>query len=152
MHVLIVEDDPIVADVFGLTLEEAGHFKTIVSTIEDALAELRHNRIDAILLDINLPDGNGTRLAQLVRKNHMLVPMLVISGNSGIYEKITALGAGADGYLTKPFDRYELMANLDAIMRRTHGHGAATISVGNLIVDLSRNYAKVNDVLFVLTA
>ena len=152
MHVLIVEDYPIVADVLGLTLEEAGHFKTIVSTIEDALAELRHNRIDAILLDINLPDGNGTRLARLVRKNHMLVQILVISGNSGIDEKITALGAGADGYLTKPFDRYELMANLNAIMRRTHGHGAATISVGNLIVDLSRNYAKINDVRLVLTA
>ena len=73
----------------------------------------------------------------------MLVPTLVISGNSGIDEKITELGAGADGYLTKPCDRYELMANLDAIMRCSHGHGSATISVGNLIVDLRWNYAKV---------
>ena len=79
-----------------------------------------------------------------MRKNHILVPILVISGNSGIDEKITALGAGADGYLTKPFDRYELMANLDAIMRRTHGHGSATFSVDNLVVDLSRNYAIVS--------
>ena len=152
MHVLIVEDDPIVADVLGLTLEEAGHFKTTVSSIEDALSEIQHNIIDAILLDINLPDGDGTRLARLVRKNHMLVPILVVSGNSGIDEKIMALGAGADGYLTKPFDRYELMANLDAIMRRTHGHGSAAISVGNLIVDLSRNYAKIEDTRLVLTA
>ncbi len=82
----------------------------------------------------------------------MLVPILVISGNSGIDEKITALGAGADGYLTKPFDRYELMANLDAIMRRTHCHGSATISVGNLIVDLSWNYAKVGEKRLDLTA
>ena len=87
-----------------------------------------------------------------MRKNHILVPILVISGNSGIDEKITALGAGADGYLTKPFDRYELMANLDAIMRRTHGHGSATISVGNLVVDLSRNYAKVGETRLELTA
>jgi two-component system cell cycle response regulator CtrA len=152
MHVLIVEDDPIVADVLGLTLEEAGHFKTTVSSIEDALSEIKHNIIDAILLDINLPDGDGTRLARLVRKNHMLVPILVVSGNSGIDEKIMALGAGPDGYLTKPFDRYELMANLDAIMRRTHGHGSAAISVGNLIVDLSRNYAKIEDTRLVLTA
>ena len=152
MHVLIVEDDPIVADVLGMTLEEAGHFKTTANTIETALLELKHSRIDAILLDLNLPDGDGTRLARLVRKNHMIVPILVISGNSGIDEKITALGAGADGYLTKPFDRYELMANLDAIMRRTHGHGSATISVGNLIVDLSRNYAKVGEKRLDLTA
>ncbi|XDZ63692.1 response regulator transcription factor [Alphaproteobacteria bacterium LSUCC0396] len=152
MHVLIVEDDPIVADVLGMTIEEAGHFKTTANTIETTLLELKHSRIDAILLDLNLPDGDGTRLARLVRKNHMLVLILVISGNSGIDEKITALGAGADGYLTKPFDRYELMANLDAIMRRTHGHGSATISVGNLIFDLSRNYAKVGEKRLDLTA
>ena len=152
MHVLIVEDDPIVADVLGMTLEEAGHFKTTANTIETALSELKHNRIDAILLDLNLPDGDGTRLARLVRKNHILVPILVISGNSGIDEKITALGAGADGYLTKPFDRYELMANLDAIMRRTHGHGSAPISVSTLVVDLSHKYAKVGETRLELTA
>ena len=135
-----------------MTLEEAGHFKTTANTIETALSELKHSRIHAIPLDLNLPDGDGTRLARLVRKNHMLVPILVISGNSGIDEKITALGAGADGYLTKPFDRYELMANLDAFMRRTHGHGSATISVGNLIVDLSWNYAKVGEKRLDLTA
>ena len=142
MHLLVVEDDPIVADVLGITLEEVEHFKTTANTIETALSELKHHRIDAILLDLNLPDVDGTRLAQLVRKNHILVPILVISANSGIDEKITALSAGADDYLAKPFDRYELIANLDAIMRQTHGHGLATISVGNLVVDLSRNYTK----------
>ena len=91
MHVIIVEDDPIVADVLGMTLEEAGHFKTTANTIEMALFELKHNRIDAILLNLDLPDGDATRLARLVRKNHILVPILVISGNSGIDEKITAL-------------------------------------------------------------
>ncbi|MDA0801519.1 MAG: response regulator [Proteobacteria bacterium] len=106
MHALIVENDPIVADVLGMALEEAGHFKTTANTIETALSELKYNRIHAILLDLNLPDGDGTRLARLVRKNYTLVPILVISGNGGIDEKITALGAGADGYLTKPFDQY----------------------------------------------
>ena len=86
MHVLIAEDDPIVADVLGMTLEEAGHFKTTANTIETALSELKHNRIDAILLDLNLPDGDGTRLARLVRKNYILVPIFVISGNGRIDE------------------------------------------------------------------
>lgn len=106
MHVLIVEDDQIVVDVLGMASEEAGHFKTTANTIETALSEFLYNRIDAILLDLNLPDGDGTRLARLVRKNLILVPILVISGNDGIDEKNTALGAGADGYLTKPFDQY----------------------------------------------
>ncbi|MEK9799152.1 MAG: response regulator transcription factor [Alphaproteobacteria bacterium] len=152
MHILVVEDDPIVADILGMTLEEAGYFKTTANTIETALFELKHNQIDVVLLDINLPDGDGTRLARLIRKNHMPVPILVVSGNSGIDDKITALGAGADGYLTKPFDRYELVANLEAIIRRTHGHSSATVNVGNLIVDLSRNYAKIGDTRLDLTA
>ena len=100
MHILIVEDDPVVADVLGMTLEEAGHFQSTAHNIETALAELKHNTIDAVLLDINLPDGDGTRLARLIRKNHMPVPILVVSGNASTDDKIAALGAGADGYLT----------------------------------------------------
>ena len=82
----------------------------------------------------------------------MPVPILVVSGNSGIDDKITAFGAGADGYLTKPFDCYELVANLGAIIRRTHGHSSATANVGNLMVDHSRNYAKIGDARFNLQA
>ena len=152
MHIIVFEDDPIVADVLGMTLEEAGYIKTTADSIESTLFELKHNQIDAVLLDLNLPDGDGTRLAHLIRKNHMPVPILVVSGNSGIDDKIAALGAGADGYLTKPFDRYELVANLDAIIRRTHGHSSATVNVGNLMVDLSRNYAKIGDARLDLTA
>ena len=144
MYILIVEDDPVVADVLGMTLEEAGHFQSTAHNIETALAELKHNNVDAVLLDLNLPDGDGTRLARLIRKNHIPVPILVVSGNASTDDKIAALGAGADGYLTKPFDRFELLANLDAIMRRTHGHSSATVAVGNLEVDLNRHMALVN--------
>jgi two-component system cell cycle response regulator CtrA len=72
---------------------------------------------------------------------------LIILGNNGIDKKITPLGAGADGYLTRPFDHYKLMPNLDAIMRRTYGHGSVTILLGNLILDLSCNYPKLIDPL-----
>jgi two-component system cell cycle response regulator CtrA len=152
MHILVVEDGPIVADVLGMTLKETGYFKTTADTVESALFEFKHNQIDAVSLDLNLPDGDGTRLARLIRKNHMPVPILVVSGNSGINDKITALGAGADGYLTKPFDRYELVANLDAIIRRMHVHSSATVNVGNLMVDLSRNFAKIGYARLDLTA
>jgi DNA-binding response OmpR family regulator len=68
MHVLIVEDDPIVADVLGMTLEEAGHFKTTANTIETALSELKHSRIDAIRFDLNLPDATERDLLDWCRK------------------------------------------------------------------------------------
>ena len=86
MHILFVEDDPIVAHVLGMTLEEAGYFKTTADSIESTLFELKHNQIDAVLLDLNLPDGDGTKLARLIRKNHMPVPILVVSGDSGIVD------------------------------------------------------------------
>ena len=76
----------------------------------------------------------------------------MVSGNSGINDKLTALGAGADGYLTKPFDRYESLANLEVIIRRTLGHSSATVNVGNLIADLSHNYMKIGDTRLDLTA
>ena len=139
MHILVVEDDSIVADILGMTVKEAWHFKPTANTIETALFKLRYNQIDTVLPDINLPDGDGTRLARLIRKNHMPVPILVVSGNSGIDDKIAALGAGVDGYLTKPFDRYELVATRETIIRRTHGYSSATVNVGNLIADLSHN-------------
>lgn len=144
MHVLVVEDDPVIADVLGMTLDEAGHFHSKANNIEGALTELKHNTIDAVLLDINLPDGDGTRLARLIRNKNIHVPILVVSGNAGVDDRITALGAGADGYLTKPFDRFELLANLDAIIRRTHGHSSATIMIGNLEVDLNRHLALID--------
>jgi DNA-binding response OmpR family regulator len=86
MHILVVEDDPIVADVLGMTLEEAGYFKTTADSIESTLFELKHYQIDAVLLDLNLPDGDSTKLARLIRKNHMPVPILVVSGDSGIVD------------------------------------------------------------------
>ena len=92
------------------------------------------------------------RDSRLVRKNHILISILVILGNSGVNEKNTALDAGADSYLTEPFDRCELMADLGAIMRRTFGYSSATILVSNLVVDLSRNYPKAGETWLELTA
>ena len=143
MNILIVEDDPIMADALSMTLTQAGYFNVIARTIEGVLNEIQHNHIDGVLLDINLPDGDGTRLARLIRKNHVPVPILVVSGNNTVDDRITALGAGADGYLTKPFDRYELLAHLEAILRRTHGHSAAQITVGNMLIDLNKNQVTV---------
>ena len=152
MHILIVEDDPVFADVLGMNLEEAGHFPSIERTIGVALAELRHNDIDAGLLDIKLPDGDGTRLLRLIRKNQLPLPIFVFSGNAGIDDKINAPGAGADGYLSKPLERFELLANFDAFVRRMHGHSSATVSVGNLEVDLKRHLALIDGVQVPLTA
>ena len=74
----------------------------------------------------------------MIRTNHPPLPILVVSSNAGIDDKINVLGVGADGYQTQPLDRLKLLANLDAIVWRTHGHSSATVAVGNMEVDLNR--------------
>ena len=143
MNILIVEDDTVIADAIGITLSQAGYHHVHTKTIEEALNELSHSHTDAVLLDINLPDGDGTRLTRLTRKSYLPAPILVISGNSRVDDRITALGTGADGYLTKPFDRYELLAYLEAIIQRANGHASALIQAGNMTMDLSRNLISI---------
>ena len=146
MNILLVEDDPIVADALAITLEEAGYFTTNAASIHEALEELNINEFDAVLLDLKLPDGDGTRVARLIRakKERQLIPILVVSGNNSVDDRIMALGAGADGYLSKPFDRHELLAHLEAIIRRANGHSSLVISVGNLEIDLHRKIVSVD--------
>ena len=151
MNILIVEDDAVIADAIGITLSQAGYHHVHTKTIEEALNELNHNHVDAVLLDINLPDGDGTRLTRLIRKSYLPAPILVISGNSRVDDRITALGAGADGYLTKPFNRYELLAYLEATIRRANGHASALIKAGNLMMDLSRNLISIDGKFVPLT-
>ena len=151
MNILIVEDDTVIADAIGITLSQAGYHHVHTKTIEEALNELNHNHVDAVLLDINLPDGDGTRLTRLIRKSYLPAPILVISGNSRVDDRITALGAGADGYLTKPFDRYELLAYPEAIIRRANGHVSTLIKAGNLMMDLSRNLISIDGKFVPLT-
>ena len=91
MNILIVEDDSMIADAIGITLSQAGYHHVHAQTIEGALNELEHAQVDAVLLDINLPDGDSTRLTRLIRKSHMPAPLLVISGNSRVDDRITAL-------------------------------------------------------------
>ena len=100
MNILIVEYDTVIANAIGITLSRAGYHHVHNKTIERALNELNHNRVDVVLLDIDLPDGDGTCLTRLIRKSYLTAPILVISGNSRVDDRITALGAGADGYLT----------------------------------------------------
>ena len=146
MNILLVEDNPIVADALSITLEEAGYFTTNAMSIHEALEELNINEFEAVLLDLKLPDGDGTRVARLIRakKERQLIPILVVSGNNSVDDRIIALGAGADGYLSKPFDRHELLAHLEAIIRRANGHSSLVICVGNHEIDLHRKIVSVD--------
>ena len=83
-------------------------------------------------------------MTRLIRKSYLPALILVFSRNSRVDDRITALGAGANGYLTKPFNRYELLAYLEAIICRANGRASALIQAGNMTMDLSRNLISID--------
>jgi len=145
MNILIVEDDDLIAESIAMALEDEGHFYHITSTVDEGLSAVREGQYDAVVLDINLPDGDGFQFAKAIRRSQINTSVLVVSGRASVTDKVVALHSGADGYLTKPFDRQELIANLTAIIRRANGHSDNKIVTGPIIVDLSKHKVMVGE-------
>jgi CheY-like chemotaxis protein len=110
-HLLIVEDDASVSEVFRMTLERAGYRVTCVSSVVNALSVVLQGMPDVIVLDLMLPDFNGLDFLRYVRKNnpHPHVPVIVVSASASSYQKGQAMDSGADDFLTKPVSVEELL-------------------------------------------
>lgn len=102
----------------------------------DALNKIEDFSYDCIILDINLPDGNGLRLLQHLRKQKKDDAVIIISARDSLQDKITGLDYGADDYITKPFHLSELNARVKALLRRKYVHGTDTLELGNLQIEL----------------
>ncbi|MHA1600583.1 MAG: division plane positioning ATPase MipZ [Alphaproteobacteria bacterium] len=120
-HVLLIEDDPSVAKSIELILDAQGYGCVRADTGEGGLEIARQDRFDIILLDLSLPDMNGHEVLRDLRAGKVLTPVLILSGSDSKEDKIKGLGIGADDYVTKPFDKDELVARIQAILRRAHG-------------------------------
>jgi two-component system, OmpR family, alkaline phosphatase synthesis response regulator PhoP len=116
--VLIVEDDDAIATGLSLNLKLAGRTATIARDGEEALREATEHDFALVLLDINLPRKNGLEVLAALRAADNLVPVIVLSARDGEYDKVAALRLGADDYVTKPFALAELLARIDAVLRR----------------------------------
>jgi two-component system alkaline phosphatase synthesis response regulator PhoP len=117
-NLLIVEDDEAIAMGLSLNLRLAGHQPSIARDGEEALAAIEAQDFDLVLLDINLPRLNGLEVLQALRAADNLVPVIVVSARDGEFDKVAALRLGADDYLTKPFALAELLARIEAVLRR----------------------------------
>jgi two-component system alkaline phosphatase synthesis response regulator PhoP len=116
--ILIVEDDEAIATGLALNLKLAGRATVIARDGEEALARARAEDFALILLDINLPKKNGLEVLSALRAADNLVPVIVLSARHGEFDKVAALRLGADDYVTKPFALAELLARIDAVLRR----------------------------------
>jgi len=136
-RVLIVEDEPALLRALQINLRARGYEVLTASAGEEALVEAARRPPDAVLLDLGLPDLDGTEVIKRLRE-WSTAPVIVLSGRAGSGDKIGALDAGADDYVTKPFSMEELVARLRAALRRdSRTAGGPEYEIGNCLVDLT---------------
>lgn len=143
MRVLLVEDDASTARSIELALASEGIICDIAELGEEGLEIGKIYDYDIIILDLMLPDIDGYEVLLRLRAAKVKIPILILSGLSGAEQKIKGLGFGADDYLTKPFNRGELVARIQAIVRRSKGHSESVIRVGKVSVNLDNRTVDV---------
>lgn len=144
MRVLLVEDDPSTAKAIELSLASEGIICDTTELGEEGLEIGRLYDYDIIILDLMLPDIDGYEVLRRFRAAKITTPILILSGLSGPDQKIKGLGYGADDYLTKPFNKGELIARIQAIVRRSKGHSESVIRTGKLVVNLDSRSVEVD--------
>jgi two-component system, cell cycle response regulator CtrA len=145
MRVLLVEDDAATAAGIELMLKKENFVVDTTDLGEDGLEIGKLYDYDIILLDLMLPDIDGYEVLRRLRAAKVRTPILILSGLVELDAKLKGLGFGADDFVTKPFDRRELIARIHAIVRRSKGHAASTIRTGKLVVNLDSHVVEVED-------
>ena len=141
-RVLVVDDEPQFLRALAMNLRGAGYDVETATTAREALAAAGLRRADALILDLVLPDGNGTEVTRELRQ-WSDAPIIVVSAVGDEAEKIAALDAGADDYVTKPFAIGELLARLRAALRRTTPGAEPVVSFGDVRIDLEKQLVEV---------
>jgi two-component system cell cycle response regulator CtrA len=144
MRVLLVEDDSATARSIELMLKSEGFICDITDLGEDGLEIGKIYDYDIIILDLMLPDIDGYEVLRRLRSSRVNTPILILSGLAELDNKLKGLGFGADDYLTKPFDKRELVARIQAIVRRSKGHSQSVINTGRLSVNLDTRTVEVD--------
>lgn len=135
-RILVVDDEPQLLRAMQINLRAEGYAVSVASTGTEALHQAASNPPDVIVLDLGLPDIDGTDVIRGIRGWSEL-PIVVLSARQGSTDKVEALDAGADDYVTKPFGLDELLARIRAVERRSaHASAGAVIETGNLLIDL----------------
>jgi len=144
MRVLLVEDDTSTAKSIELMLKSEGYIVDITDLGEDGTDLGKIYDYDIIILDLMLPDMDGYDVLKNLRDSKVETPILILSGLTELDNKIKGLGYGADDYLTKPFDKRELTARIQAIVRRSQGHAQSVIQTGKVNVNLDSRTVEVD--------
>jgi two-component system cell cycle response regulator CtrA len=144
MRILLIEDEPTTAKGIELMLSVEGFNVDTTDLGEEGLDLGKLYDYDIICLDLNLPDMHGYDVLKKLRAAKVRTPVMILSGIGEMDSKVRALGFGADDYITKPFHREELIARIQAVVRRSRGHSQSVIRTGKLGVNLDAKTVEVN--------
>jgi two-component system response regulator QseB len=152
MRVLLVEDDPMVGDAVRKGLANTGFTVDWVRDGRAAELALEANQYAAAVLDLGLPRRDGMEVLRELRKRENPLPVIVVTARDAVSDRIAGLNAGADDYLTKPFDLDELIARIRALMRRNAGRALSLMQCGDLTLDPEKREARLKGELVLLSA
>jgi len=145
MRVLLIEDDSSMAKSIEMMLKSEGFVCDTTDLGEDGLEIGKLYDYDIIVLDLMLPDIDGYEVLRRLRSARVNTPILILSGLADTEKKVKGLGFGADDYLTKPFQKSEFIARIQAIVRRSKGHSESIIRTGRLSVNLDTRVVEVDN-------
>ncbi len=145
LRVLLIEDDTGLGGALRDQVVAEGHLPDWAETLSDADDYLAATHYDLILLDVNLPDGNGVEFLTRLRRKGSDVPVIIMTARDRVTDRIAGLNAGADDYLVKPFDLDELSARISAVARRYSGRPNPEIALGANRIDLAKRSVTAPD-------
>jgi DNA-binding response OmpR family regulator len=152
MRILLVEDNVELVDLLAKALARAGLDVDAVRTVADAEVSLRTVTSAAVVLDLGLPDADGLALLDQMRRRRDQTPVVILSARDGLDDRVSGLNKGASDYLPKPFATEELIARLQALLRRPPGPGGPTLALGNVTLKTDGRQAEVDGRMLPLPA
>ncbi len=152
MRILVVEDEQALQDQLHRQLKGAGYVVDVAGDGEEGLYFGREYDYDAAIIDLGLPKMDGSELIATLRAEDRRFPVLILTARGHWQDKVSGLEAGADDYLTKPFHMEELLARLNALVRRAAGYASPVISEGPISLDTAKKELRVDDAPVELTA
>lgn len=152
MKILVVEDDQKLSEQITTALEEAGWVPETSYDGEDALYRATTEEWDCIVLDLGLPKLDGISVLNNLRDQQINTPVIILSARDTLTQRVEGLNAGADDYLTKPFELVELIARIRSQLRRASGNASPVLQVGNLSLDTRSSVVMWKDQPLNLTA
>ncbi len=155
-RLLLVEDDPTLRQALAFNLSREGYEVASAADGEGALEAARGNRHDLILLDVMLPGMSGIEVLRVLRREGVTTPVIVLSAKGDEIDRVVGLKVGADDYVAKPFSRPELLARIEAVLRRHRREDASPeqadeLRFGSVVIDVAHRHVTVDDVAVHLT-